>query len=178
MPIRIPGSRSAPVSASGIGSEVIRRAGARVTLGEGAHKRSPGKVHLEEPHEVVLPPALPPDHRLPRPPAGELRRNRAALQSGRVLRRAHPVVGDHREPLRKAEEPVRTEMMGRRERGELVITQDFTFEDGHRQQRVWRVRKIDDHHYDATANDVVGVSHGLAYGNTFHWEYRVAGTPP
>jgi hypothetical protein len=69
----------------------------------------------------------------------------------------------------------RTEMMGRREGSELVITQDFTFEDGHRQQRVWRVRKIDDHRYDATANDVVGVSHGLAYGNTFHWEYTVAG---
>lgn len=68
----------------------------------------------------------------------------------------------------------RTEMMGRREGGDLVITQDFTFEDGHRQQRIWRVRKIDDHHYDATANDVVGVSHGLAYGNTFHWEYTVA----
>jgi hypothetical protein len=68
----------------------------------------------------------------------------------------------------------RTEMMGRREGNELVITQDFTFEDGHQQQRVWRVRRIDDHRYDATANDVVGVSHGLAYGNTFHWEYTVA----
>lgn len=72
----------------------------------------------------------------------------------------------------------RTEMMGRREGGELVITQDFTFEDGHRQQRVWRVRKIDDHRYDATANDVVGVSHGLAYGNTFKWDYTVAGRTP
>ena len=72
----------------------------------------------------------------------------------------------------------RTEMLGRREGRELVITQDFTFEDGHRQQRVWRVRRIDDHHYDATANDVVGVSHGLAYGNTFNWEYTVAGRTP
>jgi hypothetical protein len=68
----------------------------------------------------------------------------------------------------------RTEMMGRREGEDLVITQDFTFEDGHRQQRVWRVHRVDDHHYDATANDVVGVSHGLAYGNTFRWEYTVA----
>jgi hypothetical protein len=67
----------------------------------------------------------------------------------------------------------RTEMMGRREGADLVITQDFTFEDGHKQTRVWRVRRIDEHHYDATANDVVGVSHGLAYGNTFHWAYTV-----
>ena len=71
----------------------------------------------------------------------------------------------------------RTEMMGRREGSDLVVTQDFTFEDGHQQQRVWRVRRIDDHRYDATANDVVGVSHGLAYGNTFHWEYTVALRP-
>ena len=71
----------------------------------------------------------------------------------------------------------RTEMMGRREGDDLVITQDFTFEDGHKQQRVWRIRRIDDHRYDATANDVVGVSHGLAYGNTFHWEYTLALRP-
>jgi hypothetical protein len=71
----------------------------------------------------------------------------------------------------------RTEMMGRREANDLVITQDFTFEDGHKQQRVWRVRRIGDHRYNATANDVVGVSHGLAYGNTFHWEYTVALRP-
>ena len=71
----------------------------------------------------------------------------------------------------------RTEMMGRREGKDLVITQDFTFEDGHKQQRVWRIRRIDGHRYEATANDVVGVSHGLAYGNTFHWEYTLALRP-
>lgn len=71
----------------------------------------------------------------------------------------------------------RTEMMGRREGNDLVITQDFTFEDGHKQQRVWRMRRIDDHRYVATANDVVGVSRGQAYGNTFHWEYTLALRP-
>ncbi len=71
----------------------------------------------------------------------------------------------------------RTEMMGRREGGGLVVTQDFTFEDGHRQQRVFRLRRIDDHRYEATANDVVGVSRGEAYGNVFHWEYTLALRP-
>jgi len=70
----------------------------------------------------------------------------------------------------------KTDLMGRREGEDLVIVQDFTFEDGHRQQRVWRVHRVDEHHYDATANDVAGVSHGLAYGNTFRWEYTVAAT--
>ncbi len=71
----------------------------------------------------------------------------------------------------------RTEMMGHREGGELVITQDFTFEDGHQQQRTFRLRRIDDHRYEATANDVVGVAHGQAFGNTFHWEYTLALRP-
>jgi hypothetical protein len=71
----------------------------------------------------------------------------------------------------------RTEMMGRREGDVLVITQDFTFEDGQKQQRVWRLRRIDDHRYEATANDVVGVSHGLANGNSFYWEYTLALRP-
>jgi len=71
----------------------------------------------------------------------------------------------------------RTEMMGVRDGQDLVITQDFTFEDGRQQQRVWRLRRIDDHRYEATANDVVGVSVGQAYGNTFHWKYTVALRP-
>jgi hypothetical protein len=71
----------------------------------------------------------------------------------------------------------RTEMMGHREGDVLVIVQDFTFEDGRRQQRVWRLRRLDEHRFEATANDVVGVSRGEAYGNTFHWEYTLALRP-
>lgn len=70
-----------------------------------------------------------------------------------------------------------TEMFGRREGDVLVVTQDFTFEDGHTQQRVWRIRRIDEHRYEATAPDVVGVAPGKAYGNTFHWEYTLAVNP-
>ena len=77
----------------------------------------------------------------------------------------------------KPQSRFRTEMMGRREGDVLVITQDFTFEDGHKQQRVFRVRRVDEHRYEATANDMVGVSRGLAYGNTFHWEYTIALSP-
>ncbi len=71
-------------------------------------------------------------------------------------------------------------MMGRREggdRGDLVITQDFHFEDGRTQQRVWHIRRTGDHRYEATANDVAGVGVGNAYGNTFHWEYTLALRP-
>lgn len=71
----------------------------------------------------------------------------------------------------------RTEMSGRREGDVLVVTQDFTFEDGRTQQRVWRIRRLDEHRYEATAPDVIGVAPGEAYGNTFHWEYTLALNP-
>jgi len=71
----------------------------------------------------------------------------------------------------------RTVMFGRREGDVTVVTQDFTFESGRTQQRVWRIRRIDEHHYEAAAPDVVGVAPGEAYGNTFRWKYTLALNP-
>ena len=71
----------------------------------------------------------------------------------------------------------RADMMGRRDGEYLVITQDFTFEDGHTQQRVWRLRRIGEHRYESTATDVVGVAAGEAFGNAFRWEYTLALRP-
>jgi hypothetical protein len=57
--------------------------------------------------------------------------------------------------------------------GTLVLTQHFNFSDGTKQMRVWRIRRIDATHWDATANDMVGVAHGEAAGNAFYWEYNI-----
>ena len=70
-----------------------------------------------------------------------------------------------------------TACVGHREGAVLVLDQDFTYEDGQHQQRQWRIRRVDAHRYEATANDVVGVGTGTAYGNAFHWEYTVALKP-
>ena len=70
-----------------------------------------------------------------------------------------------------------TDCHGHREGDVLVLDQTFTYEDGHTQQRHWRIRRMDAHHYEATANDVVGTGTGEAYGNAFHWEYTVALKP-
>ncbi len=67
-----------------------------------------------------------------------------------------------------------TDCVGRRDGDTLVLDQTFTYEDGSTQQRHWRIRRTDAHRYEATANDVVGVGSGEAYGNAFHWEYTVA----
>ncbi len=45
------------------------------------------------------------------------------------------------------------------------------------QHRSWRIRKLDAHHYEATANDLVGTARGQAYGNVFHWEFTLALSP-
>lgn len=72
---------------------------------------------------------------------------------------------------------LRAEIVGRRDGNDLVITQDFTFEDGRRQQRVWRLRRIDEHRYEATANDVKGPAVGYSFGNTFRWKYILESRP-
>ena len=61
--------------------------------------------------------------------------------------------------------------------GALVLDQTFNYEDGSVQHRHWRIRRVDAHRYEATANDVAGLATGEAYGNAFHWEYTVALKP-
>ncbi len=81
----------------------------------------------------------------------------------------------------RAGEPARrftTDAVGTRERdGTLALQQAFTYEDGTVQHRRWRIRQLDAHRFEATANDVVGTARGEAYGNAFHWEYTVALKP-
>ena len=80
----------------------------------------------------------------------------------------------------RAGEPSRsftTDCVGRTEGGALRLDQTFTYEDGRTQERHWTIHRMDAHRYEATANDVVGMGMGEAYGNAFHWEYTVALKP-
>ena len=70
-----------------------------------------------------------------------------------------------------------TDCVGKFEGGALRLDQIFTYEDGSKQERHWRIRRVDAHRFEATANDVVGTGTGEAYGNAFHWEYTVALKP-
>ena len=70
-----------------------------------------------------------------------------------------------------------TSCAGHMDGGVLVLDQEFVYDDGHRQQRHWRIRRTDAHHLEATANDVVGTGTGEVYGNAFRWEYTVALKP-
>lgn len=66
-----------------------------------------------------------------------------------------------------------TTMEGARTGDVLVLTQHFRYDDGHTQERVWRVRRVDAHHYEGTAGDVVGTARGQAFGNAFRWDYTL-----
>jgi hypothetical protein len=53
----------------------------------------------------------------------------------------------------------------------LKLDEDFTYDDGERQQRHWTFRKVDDHDWIGTAPDVIGEAHGHWQGNAYEMNY-------
>ncbi|MGW8194932.1 MAG: DUF3833 family protein, partial [Desulforhopalus sp.] len=49
----------------------------------------------------------------------------------------------------------------------------FTWSDGEKSTRTWKIRKHDDHNYTGTAGDVIGDAEGTLYGNVLHWTYQL-----
>lgn len=72
---------------------------------------------------------------------------------------------------------VATTTAGHWEGATLHLEQDLVLGDAESQHRSWRIRKLDAHHYEATANDMVGMASGEAYGNVFHWSFTLALSP-
>ena len=56
---------------------------------------------------------------------------------------------------------------------EGVLDKDFTYSDGAKQRRIWKLTKLADGRYTGRADDVVGVAQGQARGNTFYWTYTL-----
>ncbi|MEQ9641850.1 MAG: DUF3833 domain-containing protein [Alphaproteobacteria bacterium] len=63
-------------------------------------------------------------------------------------------------------------MNGRVENEKLVLTEDFTYDDGETEQRVWTVERANDG-YVATAPDVVGAAVGERAGNAVRFRYEL-----
>lgn len=53
----------------------------------------------------------------------------------------------------------------------LTLKEDFLWSDGEKQQRIWKVKKIDEHTYEGTAGDVIGVAKGRQFGSALNWSY-------
>ena len=74
-------------------------------------------------------------------------------------------------------ERITTETWGRMVKGELHMEQDLFIGNKPRSHRSWKMRRLDAHHFEATANDVVGTARGVASGNAFFWTFTLALKP-
>jgi hypothetical protein len=57
---------------------------------------------------------------------------------------------------------------------EGVLDEDFTYSDGKKERRVWRLTDLGGGRYSGRADDVVGVATGEAAGNALNWRYTLA----
>ena len=55
-----------------------------------------------------------------------------------------------------------------------VLDEAFSYSDGTKQRRVWRLQRLADGRYTGQADDVVGTALGQQSGNAFHWTYTLA----
>jgi hypothetical protein len=65
-------------------------------------------------------------------------------------------------------------MQGTWNGNEGILEELFTYTDGTTQTRTWKLKKLDEHRYTGTAEDVVGTAEGVAYGNALRWRYTMA----
>ncbi len=56
---------------------------------------------------------------------------------------------------------------------EGVLDEDFSYSDGSKQKRVWRLKKLPGGRYTGTADDVAGLAEGQEAGNAFNWRYTL-----
>ena len=54
-----------------------------------------------------------------------------------------------------------------------ILDEDFTYSDGTRQRRVWRITKTGAGVYQGQADDVVGFATGRVAGNALRWNYTL-----
>ena len=57
---------------------------------------------------------------------------------------------------------------------EGVLDEQFSYSDGTRQTRVWRLTDLGNGRYEGRADDVVGVAQGQAAGNALNWQYTLS----
>lgn len=55
----------------------------------------------------------------------------------------------------------------------LRLVEDFAYEDGSTEQRVWTLRQTGDETWEGTAPGVIGVTKGVERGDTFNWQYEI-----
>ncbi|QKU56125.1 DUF3833 domain-containing protein [Vibrio cholerae] len=60
---------------------------------------------------------------------------------------------------------------GRIENNQLILVEDFVFDDGEKDQRIWTINRTADDEYEGQADDIVGTARGKEVGNALQWQY-------
>jgi hypothetical protein len=56
----------------------------------------------------------------------------------------------------------------------ITLDEDFLYDDGETQKRVWTITRRTDGSYEGRADDVIGVARGKEAGNALNWAYTLA----
>ncbi len=72
---------------------------------------------------------------------------------------------------------ITTETQGTLKDGIIYIEQDLMTEGKKKKHRSWKMRQVDAHHVEATANDIAGTAYGHLYGNYFTWKFTLKLAP-
>lgn len=53
----------------------------------------------------------------------------------------------------------------------LTLVEDFVYDDGETERRIWKIRKTGENSYEGEADGVVGIAKGVQAGNAMNWQY-------
>lgn len=62
-------------------------------------------------------------------------------------------------------------MSGEIKDGQLILNEDFIYQDGTESKRIWTINILGDGQYQGTADDIVGLALGQSAGNAFNFKY-------
>jgi len=65
------------------------------------------------------------------------------------------------------------DIVGEMDGDTLILTEDFVYDDGETEQRIWRINKTDDGNYTGTFGDIIGEATGELEGSALHWTYKM-----
>ena len=56
---------------------------------------------------------------------------------------------------------------------ELTLDEMFLYNDGEKDQRIWKIKILGNNQYSGTADDVIGEAFGSSSGNALNWKYKL-----
>jgi len=65
------------------------------------------------------------------------------------------------------------DITGTIENNTLTLDEQFVYDDGETEQRIWVIERLAPNQYKGTAGDVIGEAYGRAEGAVFHWTYTL-----